>query len=108
MTEKSMIAGKSEGQTTGTIEWFSAESDRGAIRLDDGTGHCTLNGAVLRECGIGSVAPGDRVRFRVVSAGGMREAADVTLVRQVDRWENEGGALAGENDAPRSRADDDD
>jgi cold shock CspA family protein len=82
-----------EEHTTGTVEWFDAERGVGAIRPDDGAAPCAVGSATLRDCGIASLAAGDRVRFRVQGEGDERTATDLTLLRAVQRWENEGGAV---------------
>ena len=79
--------------TTGTVESFDAARGLGAIRPDDGTPPCTADADTLRACGIASLETGERVRFRVRVDGAGRTATDITLLRAVPRWENEGGAL---------------
>ena len=78
---------------TGTVEWFDPERGVGLISADDGAMPCTVRSDALRACGIDSLAPGDRVRFQVRNEGGKRTATDLTPLRAVQRWENEGGAL---------------
>lgn len=84
---------KDPAHTTGTVEWFDAERGIGAVRPDDGASPCAVRADTLRACGLTSLAAGDRVRFRVRDEGGERSAADLTLLRGVQRWENEGGAV---------------
>jgi CspA family cold shock protein len=79
--------------TTGTVEWFDAERGVGTIRPDDGASPCAVRADTLRACGLTSLAAGDRVRFQVQDDGGERAAADLSLLREVQRWENEGGAV---------------
>jgi cold shock CspA family protein len=78
----------------GTVEWYDAESGVGEIRPDDGSGPCTIRAETLRECGIDSLAPGDRVRFALCETDDPRTIADLSLIRAVERWENEGGATS--------------
>lgn len=82
-----------EEHTTGTVKWFDAERGVGAIRPDDGAAPCTIESATLRNCDIASLAAGDRVRFRLQGEGDERTATDLTLLRAMQRWENEGGAI---------------
>jgi len=79
--------------TTGTVEWFDAERGVGLISSDDGAPPCTVRSDTLRACGIDSLAAGDRVWFRARDGGSERAATDLTLLRAVQRWENEGGAV---------------
>jgi CspA family cold shock protein len=79
--------------TTGTVEWFDAERGVGAIRPDDGTPPCAVRSDTLRACSVRPLVAGDRVRFEVREEGGERTATDLTLLRDVQRWENEGGAV---------------
>lgn len=79
--------------TMGTVQWYDAERGVGAIRPDDGTPPCTVSAETLRACGIRSLKAGERVRFRVRDEGGERTATDLSLLRAMQRWENEGGAL---------------
>ena len=81
------------GSSTGTVEWYDAEHGVGIIRPDDGTPECKVGADMLRACGIASLAPGDRVRFRVRDEDGERMAADLALLHAIQRWENEGGAI---------------
>lgn len=81
------------GFTTGTVESFDTGRGVGAIRPDDGTPSCMVRSETLRACGIRSLEAGDRVRFRVRDKGGERTATELSLLRAVQRWENEGGAL---------------
>lgn len=80
-------------QTTGTVDWFDEDRGVGSIRPDDGTGTCSVGVAALQRCNISSLAAGDRVRFTILEADGERTAVDLSLIRQLERWENEGGAV---------------
>ncbi|MQA92801.1 MAG: hypothetical protein GEU90_21695 [Gemmatimonas sp.] len=82
-----------DSSTIGTVEWFDDESGVGAIRPDDGTPVCEVRSKTLRECHIDSLASGDRVRFRVHDENGERVATNLALLRAVQRWEDEGGAI---------------
>lgn len=93
--------------TTGTVDWFDAEEGVGAIRPDDGTPPCAVRSAALHDCGITSLSAGDRVRFRVREEDDERSATDLTLLRAVERWENEGGAVASRTAADPTTPDDD-
>lgn len=77
---------------SGTVEWYDAARGVGEIRPDDGSPPCTLQSAALRECGVASLAIGDRLTFTVSEAAGGCAATELTLLRAIDRWENEGGA----------------
>ena len=81
------------GSTTGTVEWFDVERGVGVIRPDDGAAPCAVESSTLRACGIPSLAAGDRVRFRLRDEDGRRTATDLSMLRAVQRWENEGGAI---------------
>lgn len=81
------------GFTTGTVESFDTRHGLGAIRPDDGTPPCVVRSVTLHTCGIRSLEAGDRMRFWVRHEGGARTATDLSLLRVVQRWENEGGAL---------------
>lgn len=85
---------------TGTVEWYDAERGVGVIRPDDGTAPCKLGADMLRACGIASLAPGDRVRFRVRDEDCERTATDLALLHAIHRWENEGGAIRYETPDP--------
>ena len=87
MTDESII------HTTGTVEWFDAERGVGLISSDDGAVPCAVHADTLRQCGVASLAAGDRVRFLVRNEEGERTATDLALLPAVQRWENEGGAL---------------
>ena len=84
--------GEPAGSTTGTVEWFDVERCVGAIRPDDDAAPCEVESDTLRACGIPSPAAGDRVRFRLRDEEGRRTATDLSLLRAMQRWENEGGA----------------
>lgn len=81
------------GFTTGTVETFDTRRGVGTIRPDDRTPPCTVRSETLRACGIRSLEVGDRVRFRVQEEAGERTATDLSLLRAVQQWEDEGGAL---------------
>jgi len=85
--------GEQPGSTTGTVEWYDAERGVGAIRPDDGASPCVVRRDSLRDCGIGEVAAGDRVRFQIRGDARERTATDLARLRALRRWENEGGAL---------------
>ncbi|MHB1168137.1 MAG: cold shock domain-containing protein [Longimicrobiales bacterium] len=83
-----------DGKTSGTVEWYDAERGVGAIRPDDNASPCQVRSETLRACGIDGLATGDRVRFRIRDEAGGRTAQDVARIRAIQRWENEGGAIA--------------
>jgi cold shock CspA family protein len=79
--------------TTGIVEWYDAMRGVGIIRPDDGTAPCGVRSDTLRDCGISSLTAGDRVRFQIRDEAGQRTATDLALLRAVQRWESEGGAV---------------
>ncbi|MEX2583104.1 MAG: hypothetical protein WD766_07510 [Gemmatimonadota bacterium] len=85
-----------DGRSAGTVEWYDAAQGVGEIRPDDGTPTCTLRSASLRECGLDSIGPGDRVRFRIRDAEGERTVTELSLPKALQRWEDEGGTMAPE------------
>jgi cold shock CspA family protein len=78
---------------TGTAEWFDAERGVGLLSCEDGAPPCAVYADALRAGGLATLEAGDRVRFRVREEDGERIATDLTLLRAVQRWENEGGAV---------------
>lgn len=85
---------------SGTVEWYDSHRGVGEIRPDDGSAACTLRSATLRECGVASLTPGDRVTFSVYESDEGRTATDLSVLRAIDRWENEGGTTDGDRGPP--------
>jgi CspA family cold shock protein len=81
------------GDTTGTVEWFDAERGVGVIRPDGGASPCEVRSDMLQTCGLRSLSAGDRVQFRVRDESGARTATDLAMLRAIQRWEGEGGAI---------------
>jgi cold shock CspA family protein len=79
--------------TIGIVEWFDSDRGVGSIRPQDGGHPCTVSLETVRAAGLSALSPGDRVSFRLCEDKGERVAADLALMRAVQRWENEGGSV---------------
>jgi len=73
-------SGGPETEITGAVKWFRPEKGFGFLQADDGDRDVFLHVSVLRDIGLTSIQPGQKVRARVRSSNKGREATALEVL----------------------------